>query len=248
MSYTRGNIESILEIITNEFNLDMNEIKDKIKDIYVPATMFASISAKEKAKELKLDINKIVPSSKNGKITLEDVKKAAGIKVEKKESISPFVSQRAYELAVENNLSEKDFPVSERSGKDRKTKKKDKITVEDVRKKIVISSNSFSFASKEAKKMAEQFNVDVSKITGTGKDNKIRKVDIEDFLQEKNKSEEEDENDEENSEDEDENDEEEENSEEENLEDENDEENSEEENLEEEDENENENSEEENSE
>lgn len=192
MSYTRAQVDSILSLITENFNLKIGDVQDAVKDIYKPPSAFASKSAADKAKENDIDPTKLNKSSKDGRITLQDVNDFLGISEKKDSKPKDFVSKTAWEEAKKNDLEAKDFSAKERSGVDRKTKKKTKITLEDVRNKA--NKKSSPFASATAKKFAEENDVDPEDVTGTGRDGKIRKSDIQDFLNEQAAEEEENEN------------------------------------------------------
>ena len=188
MALTQSNFKAIMERIAEKNSLDVNEMFNQIQDIYQLSASWGSKAAKDLAYEKNVDISKITATGKGGKITLKDVKNAAGIKITEKASLFPFVSTKAKELATEHNLvknTKKNFPMKMRSGINKATGKKTKITLSDVRRVAGVSSSpNIVFASKSAKELAEKYNLSAEDITDrTGKGNKIKVSDIESHME-----------------------------------------------------------------
>jgi pyruvate/2-oxoglutarate dehydrogenase complex dihydrolipoamide acyltransferase (E2) component len=179
MSYSKNDVDTMLSQIVDHFKLEIDDVQKVVSNIYKPTSMFASKSAEDKAGKNKIDISKLKRSSKDKRITLQDVNSFLG-EVNKETKPKEFVSKQAYEEAQKNNLKYENFSDKEKSGIDRKTKKKTKITLDDVRNKV--KNNASPFASKQAEKLAKDTNVKHEDISGSGRDGKIRKVDVEDYL------------------------------------------------------------------
>lgn len=134
-SVNKMTLEAILNRLSEENNISMDDIKNQIKDIYEFPTPWASEQAKDKAKEHNLTAEDIKPTGKGKKITLEDVMKKIG--KEKTSSLGDFSSKMAKDLAENNGLTDKSFEKENRTGIDRKTNEKNKISIGDVRKLII---------------------------------------------------------------------------------------------------------------
>ena len=96
--------------------------------------------------------------------------------------VSDAFTAAARKLAREEGLTESQFPTKERSGKIRKTTGVKEITIQDVRKYLGIESPEKVKISPKAKELVEKYNIDATKIQGTGKDNRIKMCDVEEFL------------------------------------------------------------------
>ena len=187
MALNRTIMENILIRFSEKNKIDICILRDQIKDYYNVPTPWASEAAEKKAVDNELSSDDIDPTGKNGKITLDDVQNKLGI--EKPKDLGQFVSKLAMNLAMEKNLIEDDFSKNERTGLNRKTKNKSKITLEDVRKKSGVSENNLNiFASKEAAKLAADNYLTKNDIAvRTGKDGKIKKLDVQNIIDNKGK-------------------------------------------------------------
>jgi pyruvate/2-oxoglutarate dehydrogenase complex dihydrolipoamide acyltransferase (E2) component len=107
------------------------------------------------------------------------VKETLFVSKKKKKIENLFSSTAAKQLAIGNGLTQDDFLPEEKTGNPRKSGAIT-ITITDVRKKLGKKINPF--ASPTAKKFANEKNVSAEEVTGTGKNGKITKTDIELFL------------------------------------------------------------------
>lgn len=184
MSLSNSKVNELLKVVSSEFNIEMNELCKKIEDIWTPEGRWGSAAAKKLAKKHKISLSDIIATGEDGRILEKDVKKAAGIPLQKKKKLGPFVSQRALDLAREHGLhvnTLENFPRKKRSGKGKGGKKK--ITLADVRKVAGIDSEGkkiSSFASEAAEKLAKKYKIspeDIKEKSGTN--GKILKSDVE---------------------------------------------------------------------
>ena len=172
MAITRKSFIQALNKIANDNDLSLSILQEQIKDIIPQSSPFASRSAKTLALKHNVQIASIHGTGKMGKITSDDIRKIIG------EGPSEWSSKQAEKLAKEHSFSPKDFP--KRSGRVLKDGTIT-ISVNDVKKKL----GENNFASKMAKRFAEEKGVLDKKITGSGKDNKITKKDIQRFIENK---------------------------------------------------------------
>jgi hypothetical protein len=176
-------MKAIIARIAEQNNgLTVELIESQIVKFYTPSIPWGSHSAKELAGDTSLD--KIKATGKDGKILLDDVKRALGHAVKKKPpTLAPFVSRKAKDEARNcgfkiTNLM-KDFKMSDRTGVD-KNGKPTKITLADVRKKFGKGKEGkvIRFASKKAEELADKYKYKPSDIKGTGDKNKIKLSDV----------------------------------------------------------------------
>lgn len=117
----------------------------------------------------------IIPTGKDGKVTVADVKKAAGIVPKDKKQPTPWDSAAAKELAEQYKLTGENFPQNERTGRVLKEGFV-KVSVADVRKYVeevlgIVPDSSFS--SPSVAKYAEEEGV---KITDFAKGTRITRA------------------------------------------------------------------------
>lgn len=174
MSVSQKSFNDFMVKLSKEFDLDITKVQELAGDLVKTSSTFTA-KAKKFADENDIDISKVSP--KGDKVTIEDVRIFMG-----KGSVSDAFTAKARVLAKENDLTEKDFPVKSRTGKTRKTGVVE-ITVTDIRKKLgLIPESKSPKASPVALKLAEEHGVEISKVKGTGKDGRVKKEDIENFV------------------------------------------------------------------
>lgn len=157
MSISQSKAVEMLETISKKFKIDMSELYECVGDTIKRPNVFCSAAAKNLAEENKdLDLSKIEPSGKNGKITVDDIRKLMGAQTKAKVP-SLWGSSAAKSLAEENNLKESDFSEDDKSGTMRKSGKKS-ILIVDIRKKLGIEtpSKSKKTTSKKSKKSKKE--------------------------------------------------------------------------------------------
>jgi len=191
MALTQANFKIIIARISEENGLKESVIYSQISDIYQLSASWGSASAKQLAFEKNISPSDVQATGKGGKITLNDVRRVANIKIESKESIYPFVSKKAKELATEHKLdktTKKSFPMNARSGIDKKTGRKTKITLADVRRvsNVSVQGKVVEFASKSAQELADKHKISPDEIKNrSGKLNKIKLSDIQEYISKK---------------------------------------------------------------
>ena len=201
MAVSTKNFNLILECIASNNDLEVGALTKQIAHLWTPSSLWGSKAAKEEAekliKEKKITEDQIIPTGKNGKIKYDDVLRAAGKPVEKKEVLFPFVSKASKALAKEHGLlnTKKHFPKHLRSGKSQKDPtKKTRITLGDVRRVagVSLSGKKIDFASPTAKDLAIKHGINAEDIKDrSGKGGKIKTSDIENYLQKMEENEEE---------------------------------------------------------
>lgn len=173
---TQQQLGNIIKEICSSFSIEESELKQIATDCGAKfKSVFASSAAKKywEAKGQPMEnLFGDAPSHDNG-YTLNDVKKALGETVKEK-TVSAWASKAAKKLALDNNLSEDDFPVESRSGK---KKAKGKITLIDVKIKLGLEEeNKIPFASQRAEKFAKDNDISeevLKGLEGTGHNNRI---------------------------------------------------------------------------
>ena len=173
---TQKQLENIIKEICDSFPIEESELKQiamncgaKFKSIFASSAAKKYWEAKGQPME---NLFGDAPSNTKG-YTLDDVKKALGEEVKEK-TTSAWASKAAKKLASNNNLSEDDFPIETRSGKN---KAKGKITLIDVKIKLGLEEDDkIPFASKRAEAFAKDkgFTEEVLRnVEGTGHNNRI---------------------------------------------------------------------------
>jgi len=177
MTITQKKFNSFLEKLSKEFDLDIENVKKFSTEMMTSEVSTITSAAKKLAEELKVDITKITPSG--SKISVDDIREAAGQK--RKAKKTDLFTPKARDLAKENDLKESDFKESERTGNPRKSGEKT-ITIQDVNRKLGIVSKS-AIVSPTALKLAEDNNVDLTKVVGTGNGGRIKISDIKSYIE-----------------------------------------------------------------
>jgi pyruvate/2-oxoglutarate dehydrogenase complex dihydrolipoamide acyltransferase (E2) component len=189
MAITKEKLTEILGFISKENNLSEEILISQVADLCL-ASPWGSKSAKDFAENKKITLSNIAATGKDGKILLIDVQKAAGVNREK---LFPFVSKLAKEEAKNFDLIDIyiHFPLCTRTGINKKSGKKEKITLSDVRRVARVGKDSKSglYASKFAEDFAVKNGVDPYHIKEkTGRGGKIKKSDIKYFLNQSEKN------------------------------------------------------------
>lgn len=149
MSVKIGDARAALVKIAKEFDLDLKKVQNLVKDEIPLAPVFASKTARELAKEKGLKASKIKATGKNGKITVDDVRIAAGEEPKKKVE-NLFASTAGKKLAEEHGLTQDNFEESEKTGNPRKSGSIT-ITIEDVKLKAGLISERKKKKEKKVK-------------------------------------------------------------------------------------------------
>lgn len=192
MSINKKIISEIFADFAKELDVDVNKLW-KIAGSRIPQGSVFTAKARVYAEEHNLKESDIPHTG--DKITLDDVRAALG--EEKKSKSGDAFTAKARTLAKENKLTEKDFPVESRTGKTRKTGVVE-ITVKDVKAKLGLEDDTTSVKiSPTAKILIKELKLDSTKIKGSGKDGRILKSDVEEFIKESEESEDESEEEEE---------------------------------------------------
>ena len=181
MSLTQAKARALLWEISKEMNIDyIDLVKIGMKFGVTPPNPFASKAAKDLFDENNLTLKQVPGTGTSGKITIADVRLVLGVP-QKRENL--FGSPQARELALENGLSQDDFTEEEKSGRTRKSGAA-AILLADVKEKLgmaatkrVEKKEKMKITSR-AKELAEENNIDYSKIEGSGKDGNILLKDI----------------------------------------------------------------------
>lgn len=177
MSIKISEVETFIVKLSEEFDIDIEEIR-KVSSNVFKINPYFNKAAEDFAKEHKIDPSRIKHSSKSGKITITCMKKHLGMATRGSDAFTAA----ARKMAREQNLTEDDFPETERSGKVRKTTGVREITIRDVRHHLGIESPTKLKISPKARELIEKMNIDATKIKGTGKDDRIKISDVEEFL------------------------------------------------------------------
>jgi pyruvate/2-oxoglutarate dehydrogenase complex dihydrolipoamide acyltransferase (E2) component len=178
-----NNLENAFAKISKKTGLSIKELKALTKDDLKFGSPFSSSAAKELFKEYKLVMSDVKPTGKNSKITADDVRRGAGKPVKTKEE-NLFASKNAKDLAESKGWTQKDFKNTEKSGKPRKSGAIT-ITLKDVKNKAGILNSpkkNSAFSSPTAEKFAKDNKLKSKDINGTGKNGKITKKDIQNFI------------------------------------------------------------------
>jgi pyruvate/2-oxoglutarate dehydrogenase complex dihydrolipoamide acyltransferase (E2) component len=171
MSISQKALNDFMVRLSEEFDIGMDEII-KVAGGIVKTEKLFTLRAKKFADENDVDIESV--PHKGEKVTIEDIRVFLG-----QSTASDAFTAAARVLAKENSLTEDDFPVEGRSGKTRKSGAVE-ITVGDVRSKMGITKSPK--ASPVAASLAKDLKVDITQVVGTGKDGRIKKEDIQNFV------------------------------------------------------------------
>lgn len=156
--------------LAKKLNLPQTVVKAALDDWYRSHLKFTTANAKDLWEQNGKPV--VSPSTDSGRVTIDDVRRALGVKSGSKEP-SPWNSPKAKELAEENGLSEDDFPQSARTGHELKSGYK-KISLDDVKAKAGLGTGKFS--STGVAQLALSHGLSPKDFIGV---DKIRKSDVE---------------------------------------------------------------------
>jgi pyruvate/2-oxoglutarate dehydrogenase complex dihydrolipoamide acyltransferase (E2) component len=175
MSISQKNFADFMASVATTFDLDLSKVVALAGGL-VKDQGIATPKAKKFADEEGVDIDGV--PHKGEKVTIEDIRVFLG-----KSTASDAFTALARKVAKENDLTEDDFPVEGRSGKTRKTGVVE-ITIGDVRTQMGVPAKKVSSPkpSPVAVSLARDLDVDITKVVGTGKDGRVKKEDVQNFL------------------------------------------------------------------
>ena len=182
MSVSKKTVMAILKDIAKKSNLSAEEIDEIVDGRLNKVTSPFTPKALDLAKKNSVESSEIPHAG--DKISIDDVRIFLG--EAPKSKVSDLFTAGARKLAYPAGLKDSDFGDDERSGTPRKSGAI-QITVKDVKAKLGLDSPKASTpkASPRALEVALENDIDITKVKGTGKDDRVLLSDIKDFITKK---------------------------------------------------------------
>ena len=181
MSIKQTEFTKFIEEASKKFSIEKSSLIDLAASVGM-ISQFTSKKAKDYAEEKDININDVAHRT-NGKVSMNDLKLHMGVKISK----SDLFTAAARKLAYENNLTELDFPEDKRTGSPRKSGEI-QISMADVKLMLGLVSSPKKTdlsISPRASEIAKENDIDLSKIKGSGKENRILLSDIKEYIEKK---------------------------------------------------------------